>query len=60
MSFLNMKTKNWNIQGVLQKSISSFEDQYLTFSFDKNYQIYANISANTLISAILVITNFFH
>ena len=27
-----------DIQGVLQKSISSFEGQYPTFSFNKNHQ----------------------
>ena len=33
---------NVNVQGVLQKSISNFEGQYLTFSFNKNRQIYTN------------------
>ena len=32
------------IQGVLQKSVTKFEGQYPTFSFNKNYQIYINIT----------------
>ena len=33
------------IQRVLQKSISNFEGEYPTFSFNKNYQKYTNITS---------------
>ena len=32
------------IQGVQQKSISNFEGQYATFSFNKNHQIYRSMT----------------
>ena len=51
----NNLTKIVNMQGALQKSISNFEGEHLIFSFNKNDQIY-----NILISAILIITTFFH
>ena len=31
------------LQGVLQKSVSNFEGQYPTFSFNKNHQLCAEI-----------------
>ena len=40
----SLKKLKVKLQGVLQKSISNFEGQYPTFSFNKNHQKYTNIT----------------